>query len=723
MRRILIPLLLTVLHASAVTPLAKTPERLDQYGEIATSYASVADLWNSITPQERIFIYYIYRAGIPGNRIFADQTHRHAVELIDLVVRMLTNKDAIRVQCAHQFDVERFLHEADIYAVYLFANHGHYFSVEFENHKRTPVRLNLDTLTKDNLTSALEATGLSDAAAKLSHLHDSLFNADIEPTVTVDGSIPASACNIYSPDFTEEDFAAIAAEDKTAVNAYFYIDDADGKRKPSVMRYKIGGKYSDELSVAHFWLNKAYEHAKAHPDLFDVHIAQSLAHMLRYLVTGDEEDFKQFSIEWLQTKSRVDYNFGFVEVYQDPKAYRGAFESDATIKVVNMDTLNALLPSLEAQLPFPDAFKRKDLEDGAALPNASVNAKIFATGELGPVPQVAAYCLPNYAEIRATYGSKQIIYQQGKGLGKLLNPELSRRLFIIKEQLAWLDQYDPQGELDNVLWDVQVLLHETLGHGSGRLAQHTFVENDPLQICGTQYAVGDVVDLTSEMEVALLGEYFSAHEELRAEIIALYVSIFHVDTLAAHGFYKEWPNKITREQLIEQAILHMAMAGISRLMRQDPNAPEVVQAHARANNTITNYLLDHGGLEIIQEPLIVDGATHMVLGLRITDLQQAMNAVKDLAIEVQRIKSTADRQALQQLMRSYGVCVRYPEFITILKENRQAVIGDLKEVAEIYPRFVPVTDDEGTIIDIAAEWPESFLDQQLELHRLALSTT
>ena len=116
------------------------------------------------------------------------------------------------------------------------------------------------------------------------------------------------------------------------------------------------------MDVAHHWLSKAHEHAQKHPAHFDEHIPKSLAHMLVYLKSGDENDFKKFSIEWLKTNSRIDFNFGFIETLDDPLAYRGSFEADVTIKAVDMKKLNALLPALERQLPFPDAFKRQNLE-------------------------------------------------------------------------------------------------------------------------------------------------------------------------------------------------------------------------------------------------------------------------------------------------------------------------------------------------------------------------
>jgi dipeptidyl-peptidase-3 len=697
-----------------VRELGAAPEQLEQFKEIATQYsAQLPELWNKLTPEERVFAYYLFRASIPGNRIIADQTHRHAVEIIEIFEKIIINKALVKEKCAQDFDTQVFLQQAETFLVYLSAHHGQYFLKEFEDHKRTPARLQLNTITPDALVSALKAIGMHEPHDVVNRLHKSIFDASFEPTVTVEGSIEQSAGNYYSPDFTEQDFESLDPADKVALNVYC--------SPAGVERYKIGGKYSTELEVAHFWLAKAYEHALKFPDTFDKHIPASLKHMLKYLETGDEAEFRKFSIEWLKTNSRIDFNFGFVEVYQDPKQFRGSFEADVTIKVVDMQKLNALLPALEQALPFPGEFKRTNLHDTAAIPNASVNAKIFASGDSGPVKITAAYCLPNYTDIRAEHGSKQIMYQFGKGLGELINPALALRLFNIREHADWLEKHDPQGKLNHDIWDVHVVLHETLGHGSGRDAQHVFVEGDPLTVSGKSYKIGDIIPVTSDNNTEFIGGYSSALEELRAEIIALYTSIYNYDQLDASGLYKDWTKKIGKEKLIEWFILHMAQSGLNRLLVQADDATEIVQAHARADTTIMNYLLDHGGLELVEEQYLVNGVQHTVVGIKMGNLQQAMQAVKDLACLVQRCKSTADGQAVEELMQTYGICVRHPEYIKTLKANRQAVQGDLKEVAEIYPRLIPERDSAGNIIDVNAEWPATFLEQQLELSKLALS--
>ncbi len=700
----------------------KSPSNdLEQYRELAAvGNDQLPELWNNLSPEERIFTYYMFRASVPGNRIIADQMHRHGLELIDLFQALVENQGSIRNACANVFNVDQFMKDTELYTVYLLANHGQYFISEFANNKRTPENLELKTLTKNNLVAAFNAIGVKDAQSLMDKLEKTIFDATYEPTITVDGSIEKSSGNMYSPDFTDKDFETLSTDQRVGLNNYFYIEYKNGKRVPSVQQYKIGGRFSQELEVAHHWLTKARKLALQHPNSFDENIPASLECMLRFVENGDEDEFKEFCKKWLKSNSRLDFNFGFIEVYDDPKQYRGSFEADITVKTVDMKQFNALLPSLEKQLPFPDNFKRPNLDDVASIPNASVNVKLFASGEAGPIKITSAYCLPNYSEIRSDYGSKQILYQLGKGLGELLNKKLARDLHYRKELAQWLEVNDAEGQFEKDIWNLHVLLHETLGHGSGRLDIHTFVEGDQMVIGGKEYKVGDTVQVTAANINEFVGRYFSGHEELRAEIIALYTSIFNFDELAENGLIKDWPAKIGKEKLIEQFIIHMAREGLRRLINQSEGATEIVQAHSQADTTILNYLLDHGGLEMVEEKYMVGDKEHTVLDVRINDIEMAKQAVKKLAIEVQRIKSAGDGLALEYLMKNYGTQVRHPEYITILKENRKAVQGDLKRIADIFPRLTPVYEN-GAVCDISAEWPNNFLEQQIELNKLALS--
>jgi len=194
------------------------------------------------------------------------------------------------------------------------------------------------------------------------------------------------------------------------------------------------------------------------------------------------------------------------------------------------------------------------------------------------------------------------------------------------------------------------------------------------------------------------------------------------DELDSVGLYKDWPAKIGKDKIIEQLIFSMAGTGLRRLLSQDIEQKEIMGAHALANMTIMNYLCDGGGLQLVQEEVIIDSQTHQVLGFRIADMQQILSDIKDLMIQVQTIKSTGDGVAGDKLINTYGRYVRNVEHIAILKANQKTMVGDLKVSARVYPRFVPVYDDTNeSITDIAATWPKDIVEQWFEFRHLESS--
>ncbi len=714
-----------VLGVTRMYCLEEAPKTLESYKEVATQYISgLSDLYNDLTPAERIFVYYMYRASLPGNKIAADQRHRDAVAITDAFEHIIAHAQTIRDNHANILacDIDQFLSETKTYLVYLWTNHGQYFLKEHANEKRTPAKLELTTLTRDNLVHILQAADYPQAAELIDRVALSLFDAQHESTCLVANNIQTSAGNIYAADFTEDDYQSLPAAERTAVNSYFFIDSSSGMRIPKVEKYKVGGKYGKELDVACYWLEKASAHAKKHPESFDANLIESLDHLITFFRTGDEEYFKKHSIAWLKSNSRLDYCFGFVETYDDPKSYVGSFQTDITVKAVDMNVLNRLLPQLEKKLPFPQEFMRETIDDISAIPNASINKIIFSAGGLGPLRITAAYCLPNYSEIRSQHGSKQIMYHPDKGINEVVAPELSRILSNISDQAAWLAEHDADGQLGKDMWSIHCILHETLGHGSGRLATHTFKEGKQPTIGGRTYAVGDTIPVTSDNLPEFLTGNEAALEELRAEIIALYTSIEMFDELDSVGLYKDWTAKIGKDKIIEQLIFDMAGTGLRRLLSQDVEQKEIMGAHALANMTIMNYLCDGGGLQLVQEEVMVDGKAYQVLGFRIANMQQLLFDIKDLMVQVQTIKSTGDGVACDQLINTYGRYVRNVEHATILQDNQKTMVGDLKVSARIYPRFMPIYDDiNGSIIDIAATWPTDIVEQWFEFRRLEMS--
>ncbi|MFA6527489.1 MAG: hypothetical protein WCT20_03650 [Candidatus Babeliales bacterium] len=701
----------------------EAPTTIERYNEIAVVYhQGLGEKFDALTPQERIFIYYLWRAGLPGYRITADQLHRCAWPLQELFELLLTHESELLddTQLGTLFDVSLFMHQVRTFLVYLWANHGQYFLLEHEHEKRTPHKIGLDLLTKEYISMALESLGKNVEDVITKDIAKALFNDDYHATLTVPGSIDKSAVNVYGQGFGDHEYAALEHKQKNGVNAHFYVG---SDHKPAIEHYAVNGRCRDEMSVMHYWLEKAYKHAQNYPAQFDTHVVESLQWLLTFIATGDEAAFRNYSIAWLKTNSRVDFNLGFIETYHDPKNKVGLFQAEATIKTLDMAQCNKLLFSIERSLPIPAQFHRFQggNGDGLSMPNASINTKAFAIGDLGPLGITAAYCLPNYEDIRAEHGSKQIIYPAEAGLGLLLNPDIYRKLFHRTSRADWLERNDKACAIVREMWDLQCLLHETLGHGSGKLAEHTFKEGDELCIAGKTYRPGDSIAVTPDNIGLLLGVYEASLEELRAEVIALYVSVVHFDELAALGYFKRWTQKITKTELCDWLIEHMALAGLSRLIHQKDGATIVQGDHARADYVILNYLIDHRCLSIVEEKCEIDGETFGVVDVTVRDQHAAIEAIKALMVQVQTIKSTGDGHAAASLFETYGTKIRHENYIQFLKANRKKVNGDLKVKALLTPIYKAECDESGVIHDARAVWPSDIFDYFMTMRKLELS--
>lgn len=91
--------LLSTMTTTTQMRLAQAPTNIEVYHEIATQYnQNLPDLWNNLTPHERVFAYYIFRASLPGNRILADQYHRHSLQITEIFQTILLNADCLRAR-------------------------------------------------------------------------------------------------------------------------------------------------------------------------------------------------------------------------------------------------------------------------------------------------------------------------------------------------------------------------------------------------------------------------------------------------------------------------------------------------------------------------------------------------------------------------------------------------------------------------------------------------
>jgi len=227
-------------------------------------------------------------------------------------------------------------------------------------------------------------------------------------------------------------------------------------------------------------------------------------------------------------------------------------------------------------------------------------------------------------------------------------------------------------------------LHEIVGHGSGLVS--------PL--------------LNGAPEKALK-EQFSAIEEARADLVALY---FVADPyLVEIGVV---PADALQEVVLAEYEAY-ARNALTQLRRVREGA-QIEEDHMRNRQLIVHWLL--ANTEAIQIAAR-DGKTFY----RMVDAHAFRDGVGRLLAEVQRIKAEGDYEAAKELIETYGV-----HFDPELRDEvvRRVERLDLPSyTAFVMPKLEPVVGEDHMIVDVQISYPQDLTTQMLEYSGMGYGST
>jgi dipeptidyl-peptidase-3 len=609
--------------------------------------------WEKLSLDQQKLVYYLTQAGLSGRDIMYDQNYRHNLKIRRALENIYTN-----------FKGDKSSDDWKNFEIYLkkiwFANgiHHHYANDKFKT-----------AFSKDYFDTLLKATNTS----LTGEAYEVIFNDKDAKKVNLNeekGLISGSAVNFYGPNVTTkdvEDFYDKLSDpnDKTPLELGLnsQLIKEDGVVKERI--YKSGGLYGAAIDKIVYWLEKAKGVAENEKQ------AAAFGKLIGYFKTGDLELWNDYNVLWAtNTEGDIDYILGFIEVYNDPKGYRGSYEAIIEIKDFEMSKKMAIVAEsaqwFEDNSSIMDAHKKENVV-GVSYKTVNVAGE---AGDASPSTPIGVN-LPNNNWIRVEHGSKSVslgniidAYGKSGGSGRL------QEFAFTDEEVALEKKY---GDLSGKL---HTALHEVVGHASGKINEGIGQPKETMK------------------------NYASTLEEARADLVGLY--FLPSEKLVEMGIS---PNAKELGRASYDGYIRNGM--ITQLVRLDLGN-DIEEAHMRNRQLVAAWAFEKGVKDNVIEKVKKDGKTYF----KINDYDKLHGLFGELLREIQRIKSEGDFEAGKSLVETYGVKVDQELHKEILERNSKFKAAAYSGF--VNPVLVAVTDNDGNITEVKVTQPKGFAEQMLE---------
>ena len=614
-----------------------------------------ADGFERLLLREKTLIWHLYQAALAGRDIYYDQRYVHNLDMREVLEEILT----------HAADVDAdALMEIQRYTKLFWINTG-----PFNNLTARKFVLNLPPSTFGAAARAAHASGAEFPLRRgetvddlLARLEPAFFDPDVDAVVTnktpPDGRdmLIASANNLYD---------GVSLDDLADFDERHPLNSRLVKRDEALVEdvYRVGGLYGEYLS-------DVVAHLQAAIPFATESMAASLAALVTWYQTGDAADQLAYDIAWVADRdSPVDTINGFTEVYMDARGVKGSWE--ALVFYVNpekMESIRRLADNaqwFEDRMPWDPAYRKK----GVRGITANAIDVVVETGESGPVTPIGIN-LPNDQSVREDYGSKSVSLSNVVEAYERSSPGAYRREFAWEEAEA--ARSEKWGRLAG---ELNTNMHEVIGHASGQLAEH--LDGNPQ---------------------AFLKEQYSALEESRADLVALY---FIADPKLVELGIVPADDHLEIVQAQYEAYSRNAILQLRRIRE----GAQLEEDHMRNRQMIVHWLMDN--TEAV-DARTRDGKTYYVM----TDHVKFRDGVGTLLGEVQRIKSEGDYEAAVELFEQYGI-----HFDPALRDEvleRVARVDLPSYTGFVMPKLEPVRGADGEIADVLISYPLDLTAQMLE---------
>jgi dipeptidyl-peptidase-3 len=625
--------------------------KVEEFGDVDILRYEIPG-FDELTLKEKKLVYYMTQAGLSGRDIMWDQNYRH-----NLTIRKALENVYVTYEGDKTSDDWKAFEE---YLKMIWVSNGIHHHNSNDKLKPEFAKSYLETLLTDTKTE-LKSKAL-----------DVIFNdKDNKKVNKKDGvdNVLASAVNFYDPDITSaevEEFYKTAYKGpegqpiEAGLNSKLVRE--NGKLVEKV--WKSGGMYGAAIDKIIFWLEKAQGVAENEKQ------AATLGLLIEYYKTGSLDTWDQYCIYWAtSTEGNIDWINGFIEVYHDPKGYRGAYETIVQVQDVDMSKKMAVLSKnaqwFEDNAPLIDIHK-KDSVVGVTYKSINVAGEV---GDASPKTPIGVN-LPNNNWIREQHGSKSVslaniisAYDQNGGSGRL------------KEFVHDDEEFELEEKYGKIADKLHTALHEVIGHASGQINPGIGQPKETLK------------------------NYASTMEEGRADLVGLY---YLMDPkLKELGLVEdtEGVGKAAYDGYIRNGL----MTQLIRLKLGD----DVEEDHMVNRQWVSAWVFEKGAADNVIEKVTRDGKTYF----NITDYVKLRELFGQLLRETQRIKSEGDFEAARALVEGYGVKVDQTMHAEVLKRNEQFKANP--NGGFVNPVLVPETNEAGEITAFKIMQPTAFDNQML----------
>jgi dipeptidyl-peptidase III len=646
-------------HGAPATPAADAQsdrtyllERIDEAAVVQV----YADGFRGLPLGEKALLWHLSRAAIAGRDIYYDQRYAHNLEMRDLLEVIVTHAELVDAAT---------LEEIQRYTKLFWINTGPYNNLTARKFvlRTTPAAFAAAAHAAARAGAAFDLPHGETLDARLDRLQPMFFDPDFHPTVTSKTPPPgqdilAASSNNLHVGVTMADLEGF--EERYPLNSRL-IKKEDGRLVEEV--YRVGGRYGTQIEEIIRHLEAAMPYA-----------TEPMGKALRALVTcyrtGETKDRDAYDIAWVEDKaSPADTINGFVEVYLDARCMKGAWE--ALVFYVNPAKTSEIRRIAEHAQWFEDRMPWDPKYRKEAIQGVTANAIdiVVETGDSGPITPVGIN-LPNDQAIRERFGSKSFsLSNVNEAYDRSTLPEF-------RIEFSWTpEEVERAVKWSAIAGELTTNMHEVIGHGSGKVDER----------------------LRGSPQTALK-EQFSAIEESRADLVALYFlpdpklvelglvsGDSHADVVRAE--YESY----ARNALVQ--------------LRRIREGCQIEEDHMRNRQMIVHWLMANTtAIEVRTR----GGKTYYVA----TDVEAFRDGVARLLAEVQRIKGEGDYPAARELFDRYGV-----HFDPKLRDEVVARVDRLQlpsYTAFVMPRLSAIAGADGEITDVAIEYPLDLSAQMLE---------